>query len=728
MISVVIPCHNAEATVAETLRSALGQEVEKEIIVIDDGSTDRSAEVLAGFGAAIRVVSTPNRGASAARQSGAERASGAYIQYLDGDDLLADGTLARRLEALTASGADVAHTDWRRLEPDGAGGFAPGEIRRPDVAAIERDAEAVAATSEFWAPPAALLYRRGIVEAIGPWPANLPVIQDARYLFEAARHGARFVHAPGIGAYYRVSPGSLSQRNRARFIRDCAVNAAEIEAVWRARPALSAIRQAALANIWAGVANAALLEGLDDFEAARLGYNRAAHRRATFEIGRAARRMMGARGAGALFRLAQRANRSVGRPLRGAEREPNPDVGLGARAGSCPAAVNVARPEPRILFLQVTDPANYPPTIHASQLMADAGWGVTLLSAPVAGTALSMPAHPMIELRAIRERASQVVGGGDFARYVAAATALAARLRPSVVYASDPLAAGPGLAAASVCGARLVYHEHDSPRPGAPRPWLRRLRRAAARKAELVVLPNEDRAGLAGVDLGVAEKVMTVWNLPCRRELPALACPAGDRLELYYHGSITPDRLPETIVRAVTRLDGRARLRIVGYEAPGAKGYIDRLLSSSAGVDGRPLAEYLGEIPRDDLLAQAARSQVGLAFMPSDTDDPNMRHMVGASNKAFDYMAAGQALLVSDLADWRAAFVEPGFGLACDPNDPDSVAQAFGWLIDHPQECRAMGRRGRLRIEQDWNYDAAFAPVLGRLAAARGSADAAPKR
>jgi hypothetical protein len=316
MISIVVPCYNAAATIAETLRSALAQGVDKQIIVVDDGSTDTSAEVLAGFGGAIRVVSTPNRGASAARQTGAELASGDFIQYLDSDDLLADGTLARRLEALDRDGADVAHTDWQRLEPDGAGGFELGEIRRPDLPAIEADVQAMAATSQFWAPPAALLYRRTLIDRIGPWPANLPVIQDARYLFEAARLAARFAYTPGVGAYYRVSPTSLSHRNQARFIHDCAVNTGEIEALWRADPALPPARQEALALMWAGVANTALFEGLQDFEIARAGYNRAAAKRLVFEAGQALRRSIGFRGAAALLRFARRADQSLIRPGR----------------------------------------------------------------------------------------------------------------------------------------------------------------------------------------------------------------------------------------------------------------------------------------------------------------------------------------------------------------------------------------------------------------------------
>ena len=57
--------------------------------------------------------------------------------------------------------------------------------------------------------------------------------------------------------------------------------------------------------------------------------------------------------------------------------------------------------------------------------------------------------------------------------------------------------------------------------------------------------------------------------------------------------------------------------------------------------------------------------------MPRTSDDMNMLNMTGASNKAFDYMAAGLTLLVSDLPDWHAMFVAPGFGRACDPADPD---------------------------------------------------------
>ena len=89
--------------------------------------------------------------------------------------------------------------------------------------------------------------------------------------------------------------------------------------------------------------------------------------------------------------------------------------------------------------------------------------------------------------------------------------------------------------------------------------------------------------------------------------------------------------------------------------------------------------------------------------------------MAGASNKAFDYMAAGLALLVSDLPDWHRMFVAPGYARSCDPSDSASVKAALGWFIDHPEARREMGARGRARIAAEWNYDTAFRPVLSVL-------------
>jgi glycosyltransferase involved in cell wall biosynthesis len=371
----------------------------------------------------------------------------------------------------------------------------------------------------------------------------------------------------------------------------------------------------------------------------------------------------------------------------------------------------------RILFIQGTEPANYPPLIHASSLMAEEGWDVTFLSAPIEGDRLELPRHPRIAAKAIRRRPSHVMGKAAYARYVGAAARLALTLRPDIVYASDPLGAGPGLLAARLARARLVYHEHDTPDLGSVHPLLGRARAGAARGAELVIFPNEERARIAQGELGFADdRLQIVWNMPRRAELPALANQSEAPLIVYYHGSIAPGRLPLAVVEAVRRSCGRARLRIAGYEAPGAVGYVRRLLELGGGNNSTSVVDYLGQVPdRADLVATAARAHVGLALVPHDCKDVNGRNMTGASNKPFDYMAAGLALLVSELPDWHGMFVKPGYARACDPVDPASIAMALAWFLDHPAERRTMGASGRAKIEAEWNYDSAFAPVICAL-------------
>jgi glycosyltransferase involved in cell wall biosynthesis len=368
-----------------------------------------------------------------------------------------------------------------------------------------------------------------------------------------------------------------------------------------------------------------------------------------------------------------------------------------------------------VLFVQAADAASYPPIIHAASLMAEAGWRVCVLSAPIAGTHLEFPRFPGVELHLTAPRPSHVMTRMAYAAYAAAAVRLASERRPDIVYASDPLGAGPGMLAARLIGARLVYHEHDTPNTGVLHPFVARLRRAVARRAAAVIFPNEARARIARAKLSVPDsRLHVVWNMPRRVELPMREEGPDEPLLLYYHGNVSPVLLPETVVEAVRQFGGRVRLLIAGYEAPGAAGYIKRLLRNCRPGPDSPI-HYLGPFSRGDLLGVAARAHVGLAVVPDDPDDLNIRYLTGASNKTFDYMAAGLALLVSDLPDWRSMFVAPGYARPCDPADFASIKAALGWFIDYPEARRDMGARGRARIASDWNYDTAFRSVIASV-------------
>lgn len=102
LVSILIPAHNAEKWITESIRSAIAQTWPyKEIIVVDDGSTDRTAEVARRFASKeVAVVSTENQGAAAARNHALQFSQGDYIQWLDADDILAPDKIQRQLAAL----------------------------------------------------------------------------------------------------------------------------------------------------------------------------------------------------------------------------------------------------------------------------------------------------------------------------------------------------------------------------------------------------------------------------------------------------------------------------------------------------------------------------------------------------------------------------------------------------------------------------------------------------
>src|SRR5262249_3061971 len=116
----LIPCYNAQCWVGQAIESALAQTwPEKEIIVVDDGSTDQSLDVIRQFGECIRWETGENRGGGAARNQLLELANGKWLQYLDADDVLRPKKLEIQVMfAREHPDCDVVYspTAWERVE------------------------------------------------------------------------------------------------------------------------------------------------------------------------------------------------------------------------------------------------------------------------------------------------------------------------------------------------------------------------------------------------------------------------------------------------------------------------------------------------------------------------------------------------------------------------------------------------------------------------------------
>jgi glycosyltransferase involved in cell wall biosynthesis len=233
-------------------------------------------------------------------------------------------------------------------------------------------------------------------------------------------------------------------------------------------------------------------------------------------------------------------------------------------------------------------------------------------------------------------------------------------------------------------------------------------RRQIAKKARLCIIPSEERAQVFRAEMNNSDRVVCVWNCPGVDE--AKRCPdrpKGSCLSIWYHGSIVPPKLPETIIKALALVSGTVKLKIAGYETLGYLGYLEQLndLASKLGIEDR--FECLGALNREDLLLQCQNCDIGLAIFR----DKSLMPMIGATNKPFEYLACGLALLVPEVPAWRDIFAAPRYGLACDPESPESIAAALQWFMDHRTETHAMGEAGRQRVVSEWNYEAQFAPV-----------------
>jgi glycosyltransferase involved in cell wall biosynthesis len=213
LVSILIPAFNAQASIAETLRSAIAQTWKrKEIIVVDDGSTDRTMEIVRQFESnGVKLFTKKNQGAAATRNLAFSLSQGDYIQWLDADDLLSPDKIARQVEALKQcqSKRTLMSSGWAwfMYRPEKAK-FIPTPLwcdLPPTEWLIRKMGQNLHMQTATW------LVSREVTEGAGPWNTSLLGDDDGEYFCRVllASDGVRFV--PGAGVYYRLSgPGSLS--------------------------------------------------------------------------------------------------------------------------------------------------------------------------------------------------------------------------------------------------------------------------------------------------------------------------------------------------------------------------------------------------------------------------------------------------------------------------------------------------------------------------------------
>ena len=199
LVSILIPCHNAERWVAQAIESALGQTwPHKEIIVVDDGSTDGSVSGIQSFGDRIRWETGPNRGANVARNRLLELARGKWLQYLDADDWLRPEKIAQQTEFLeTHPDTDIVYGPCTLEYWSGK------ETRRELLPIPEADDLWVLLARWYLPQTGAPLWRRESILEVGGWKPDQPCCQEHELYLRLLMAGKQWSFCPSNGAIYR---------------------------------------------------------------------------------------------------------------------------------------------------------------------------------------------------------------------------------------------------------------------------------------------------------------------------------------------------------------------------------------------------------------------------------------------------------------------------------------------------------------------------------------------
>ena len=210
-LSVVIPCRDAGAFVGPAIASALRQtRPPAEVLVVDDGSTDGSAEIAAAFGDPVRVIGTRHGNAASARADGAAAAAGRLLLFLDADDLLGPHALEALAGAVPEGG--VARCAWRRYEAPSAGVWIAGPPSCAPLAPWQD--ELMGWLTGWYVPPCGILWTRAALERAGGWRRGRYCNQDGDVMMRALARGVPAREATFGEAFYRRSPGATVSGRR----------------------------------------------------------------------------------------------------------------------------------------------------------------------------------------------------------------------------------------------------------------------------------------------------------------------------------------------------------------------------------------------------------------------------------------------------------------------------------------------------------------------------------
>lgn len=278
------------------------------------------------------------------------------------------------------------------------------------------------------------------------------------------------------------------------------------------------------------------------------------------------------------------------------------------------------------------------------------------------------------------------------------------RARPCIAHFHDPELL-PWAVLLRLSGMKVIYDAHeDLPaaimskpyiNPKVRRPFaaiVRTVERAlASRLSGVIAATPSIEKNFVGLNSGL------VQNFPLLSELQGVVSESyeGRPPHFAYVGGVTAIRGAVEMVSAINLLScNDAQLQVAGSASPALRARLE----NTSGWD-RVIAH--GWADRATVGRILSRCRAGLVLF-----HPEPNHIHAQPNKLFEYMAAGLPIIASDFQLWRNLIEEVGCGILVDPKCPQAIANAMQWMLDHPNEARLMGQRGRLAVQKQFNWEA----------------------
>lgn len=251
-------------------------------------------------------------------------------------------------------------------------------------------------------------------------------------------------------------------------------------------------------------------------------------------------------------------------------------------------------------------------------------------------------------------------------------------------------------------GAQVVYDSHeDVPRAVMGRDWAPSLLKRflsfvfelfedhiASRISSVVAATPHIALRFSKVN----SRTITVNNFPLLSEMFEPLKPCKGSETICYIGGMSRIRGLLEMIEALECVN--ARLVLAGpFESP----YIE---IAAKKLPGWSKVDCRGVVSRQEVYHVMAQSCAGLLLF-----HPEPNHVNAQPNKMFEYMSAGLPVIASNFPLWREIVENVGCGLLVDPLNPQEIADAMRWILEHPSEAEAMGKRGRKAVEQIYNWD-----------------------